>query len=457
MKSLKETFETIGIKQVLNYIEKDPEKNIPKVLNWVEKLDKGDIYHGAYETIREGISDPNSNWNTLIKSFYTDINPSVRKKIFVNFIVKSAILGTERRESLKAKYDCNIPWAILMDPTSACNLKCIGCWASEYGNKLSMDINTLDKIICQGKELGIYMYIYSGGEPLVRKKDIISLCEKHDDCIFLAFTNGTLIDEDFSNEMLRVCNFIPAISVEGFEAETDMRRGIGTYKAVIDAMNLLKAKELPFGFSTCYHSKNTDVVGSEEYLDLMIEKGAKFGWYFTYMPVGINSPTDLMVSNTQREFMYNRIRKFREEKPVFTMDFWNDGEYVDGCIAGGKCYMHINANGDVEPCAFIHYSNINIKESSLLDSLKSPLFMEYRKNQPFNSNHLRPCPLLDNPDYLKEMVNNSKAKSTDLMEPENVDFLTSKCTETSKRWALTSDELWKTSQIKKCEKCNRCS
>ena len=50
------------------------------------------------------------------------------------------------------------------------------------------------------------MYIYTGGEPLVRKKDLIKLCEKHSDCVFLCFTNATLIDEDFANEMLRVSN-----------------------------------------------------------------------------------------------------------------------------------------------------------------------------------------------------------------------------------------------------------
>jgi len=165
-----------------------------------------------------------------------------------------------------------------MDPTSACNLNCTGCWAAEYGNQLNMTYEELDSIIRQGKELGTYMFIYSGGEPLVRKRDIIQLCEAHNDCMFLAFTNGTLIDEDFADEMLRVKNFMPAISIEGFEEETDDRRGKGTYQKVIRAMDILKKKKLGFGASLCYTSKNAEVIGSEEYIDFLIEKGCKFAW-----------------------------------------------------------------------------------------------------------------------------------------------------------------------------------
>jgi len=211
------------------------------------------------------------------------------------------------------------------------------------------------------------------------------------------------------------------------------------------AMDLLKARSLGFGFSTCYHSKNTEVVGSDEYVQFMIDKGCLFGWYFTYMPLGKDAVMDLMSTPEQREFMYHKVRELREKKPIFLMDFWNDGEFIGGCIAGGRHYLHINANGDVEPCAFIHYSNVNIKDFSLVEALHSPLFMEYKNNQPFNKNHLRPCPLLDNPDKLKAMVARSKAVSTQPLDAEDVNDLTDKCQDMSKRWAETADRLWKES------------
>ena len=124
------------------------------------------------------------------------------------------------------------------------------------------------------------------------------------------------------------------------------------------------------------------------------------------------------------------------------MDFWNDGEYVRGCIAGGRYYFHINANGDVEPCAFIHYSTVNIKQVSLLEALRSPLFKAYQQRQPFNKNHLRPCPLLDNPHSLKEVVRVSEAYSTDMLKPEDVDVLTGKCVGTAEKWGKVADHIW---------------
>lgn len=441
-KTLKEQATSLMGNAVLGYLDKDPDVALPRLLNWWDKLDRDNFHEKERKKIRRIVEDPDSNWYRFMQSLWTDVDAEVRKTVFKNLIVQTFLIGNRRQKESREKYQCNIPWAILMDPTSACNLHCIGCWAAEYGNKLNMDYETLDSIIRQGKELGTYMYIYSGGEPLVRKKDIIRLCEAHPECQFLAFTNGTLIDEAFADEMLRVKNFIPAISVEGFQEATDSRRGEGTFQAVMKAMEILKRKKLVFGTSCCYTRANAEVIGSEEYIDSMIEWGAKFAWFFTYMPVGVDAVPDLIATAEQREYMYHQIRSFRKTKPLFTMDFWNDGEYVKGCIAGGRYYLHINANGDIEPCAFIHYSDSNIHEKTLLEAYQSPLFMAYRASQPFNQNHLRPCPLLDNPGALTGVGESAQAASTDMQNPEDVHDLSAKCTCAAENWAPVADRLW---------------
>ncbi len=436
------------IHQALDYLEKDPEANIPKLMSLVDKVVPENWYVSQRNAFRNAIHDKNNNWYQLIMKVY-DLDPGVRKAFFQNFIVNASLKGSATQEEAAAKEGCNVPWAILLDPTSACNMHCTGCWAAEYGNKLNLTLEELDSIVTQGKKLGTYMYIFTGGEPLVRKKDIIALCEKHSDCEFLSFTNGTLIDEAFCQEMLRVKNFVPAISLEGFEDANDGRRGEGAYQKVIHAMALLKEHKLPFGISTCYTSKNVDDVSSEAYFDKLIDAGALFVWFFHYMPVGKDAATDLLPTPEQRTKMYRSYREFRKTKPIFSMDFQNDAEYVGGCIAGGRRYLHINARGDVEPCVFIHYSNVNIRDCTLLEALKSPLFMDYHDNQPFNGNMLRPCPMLENPERLRAMVKETGAKSTDYESPEEVDTLCDRTTPYAENWKPTADKLWEESQAAK--------
>ena len=219
--------------------------------------------------MRAVVNNPDSNMYRLIMNLFHDVDGGVLRTFFTNFILNANLIGWPVQEEYRKKYGCNIPWAILLDPTSACNLHCTGCWAAEYGNRLNLSLEEIDSIIRQGTEMGVYLYIYTGGEPLVRKKDLITLCERHQDCVFLSFTNATLIDEEFADDMLRVKNFVPAISVEGFEQATDARRGEGTYQKVIAAMELLKRKRLVFVLSCCYTSANLDSISSDAFLDQM--------------------------------------------------------------------------------------------------------------------------------------------------------------------------------------------
>ena len=438
----------LGINTAYSYIEKDPEKNMGKLMDWVDKFagdDEETNFHKQRAVVRDVIDHPESNWYRFVMRLFNETDNDVLKKIFTNFVLNAVLSGWKTQEAAREKYQCNIPWAILMDPTSACNLHCTGCWAAEYGNKLNLSFEDLDSIITQGKELGVYLYIYTGGEPLVRKKDLIALCNKHSDCVFLCFTNSTLIDEEFADEMLRVKNFVPAISLEGFEAANDSRRGDGVYQKVMHAMQILRDRKLPFGISTCYTSVNCNDITSEKFIDQVIGMGAKFAWFFHYMPVGQDAATELLPTPEQRKMVFEKIRGYRSTKPLFTMDFQNDAEYVGGCIAGGRRYLHINAAGDVDPCVFIHYSNANIHDVSLLDALRSPLFMAYHDNQPFNENMLRPCPMLENPQILPKLVAATGAHSTDPQAPETADTLCARTTGYAADWTPVAEELWKQS------------
>ena len=438
--ALTQTAERAALYKLIDYVDEDPEARIPKIMGTIDKYTPAGVFPTQRAAFRSAIDD-RSNWYQLILRAFR-LNPEMRRRLLKTLIVDANILAWPIQEKAREKYACNIPWAILLDPTSACNLHCIGCWAAEYGHALNLSYDDICSIIDQGRELGCHVYIYTGGEPLVRKDDLIRICERYPDCAFLCFTNATLIDEAFCQDMIRVANFVPAISAEGNEHTTDARRGDGTYAKIERAMDLLREHDLPFGISCCWTRANADAVATEENMDWMIEKGALFCWYFHFMPVGRAASADLMPTPEQREKMYRFVREMRGVKPLFTLDFQNDGEFVGGCIAGGRRYLHINAAGDVEPCVFIHYANANIHDVSLLDALRSPLFMKYYEGQPFNTNHLRPCPMLENPDDLPRMVAETGARSTDLVEQETPEQLREKTAPAAAAWAPVAERLW---------------
>lgn len=397
------------------------------------------------DSVRKYVSNPNNRWMKVINHVIDDADPHYAKMMLLNLGYESFFRGTKTIRENRKKYNCNIPWLILFDPTAACNMHCIGCWSGTYGKKSSLTYEDMNKIVTEGKELGAHLYMLTGGEPMVRKNDVFRLCQEHQDCFFVAYTNSTLIDEEACKEIVKLGNLSFMLSIEGSEETNDARRGEGHYKAAMRAMDLLKKYGIIFGTSICYTRQNCEAVTSDKFFNMLASKGAHYGFYFHLMPVGNNGVVDLMPTVEQREYMIHRIREVRSENSdieFFPMDFQNDGEYVGGCIAGGRNYFHINAHGDAEPCVFIHFSNCNIKDNSILEMLQSPLFMAYHEGQPFNRNHLRPCPMLENPEILKEMVHATNAHQTNEESPESVEHLCDKVTDYANSWKEQADRIW---------------
>ena len=431
--------------KTLRYIDKDPQKNIIRIIDIAEKFTGKMFPAKTFLAFRAAVSDKDNVWFKYVMSILKDTDRENLKKMFLSFVLGAGYYGTKAVRANREKYKCNIPFVMLLDPTSACNLKCKGCWSAEYGHKQNLTYDEMNSVVNQGVELGTHLYMFTGGEPLIRKDDVLRLCREHENCTFLAYTNATLIDQKFCEDMKAVGNLTLALSIEGDRESNDFRRGDNSYDRTVAAMDLLHKNGCLFGVSICYTSKNIDSVTSDEFIDFLIGKGAKFALYFNYMPVGANAVEELIPNPEQRTHMYKWLRKMRNGKtgkPIFVMDFQDDGEYVGGCIAGGRNYFHINSAGDIEPCVFIHFSDSNIRTHTLLEALQNPLFMCYYHNQPFNENHLRPCPMLENPEYLRKMIEITGAKSTDLVDRESVEHLCAKCDKFAAEWKPQADKLW---------------
>ncbi len=218
-------------------------------------------------------------------------------------------------------------------------------------------------------------------------------------------------------------------------------------------MDLLRERGVFFGASVTAMRNNVDQLFSEDFINFLIEKGVIYMWCFHYIPIGRNPNVDLMLTTEQRLGLVERVRELRQNKPLLIADFWNDGDVTKGCIAGGRTYFHINAAGDVEPCAFIHYANENIRGKSLREVLASPLFAAYQKRLPFNENHLRPCPLIDNPETLAEMVAESGAHSTQQHTQQDPEELARALSSYAEEWGRIADEIKNASASETKEQC----
>lgn len=433
------------VDMAMSKIGKNREEALLKTVDMAEQFWNGDYPKEKFNNVRNEIKNTDSKWMNIVNYLLDEINPNVAKTTILNLGYEAFLRGTKTIRKNREIHGCNIPWLILFDPTSACNMQCAGCWAGTYGNKHNLSFDDMDRIVTEGKELGTYLYLLTGGEPLVRKDDILRLAEKHNDVQFAVFTNSTLIDEPFCKRVTEVGNIAFLVSIEGSPDTNDARRGFGHYNAVMTAMELMKKHGIIFGTSICYTKDNIEAVTSDSFLTMLSDMGAKFGFYFHYMPVGNKAVPELMPTAEQRKYMIKRIRYVRSKEcniPFFPMDFQNDGEFTGGCIAGGRNYFHINSAGDTEPCVFIHYSDSNIHNKSIIEILKSPLFMAYRKGQPFNQNHLMPCPMLENPECLEKLIAETGAESTDLESPETVEHLCSKCKAYSDNWSSCAKVLW---------------
>jgi len=343
---------------------------------------------------------------------------------------------TSAYRSFEREHGSAPPWFITVSPGHACNLQCTGCYADSGPTPAKLPWPVFDRLITEAKELwGNRFFVISGGEPLAYRsdgKDLLDVVEKHPDCMFLMYTNGTLIDKQVAARLGRLGNLTPAISVEGMRERTDERRGAGVFDRILQSMANLREAGVPFGLSVTATRFNSEEILSDAFVDFFFgEQGAIYGFLFHYMPIGRSFTLDLMPTPAQRIDLLRRSWEVIEKQRVFLIDFWNHGPLVQGCISAGRGggYIYIDWNGKVMPCVFAPYSVANLQDvyaqgGTLNDIWKAPFFAAIRqwqhdygysaKNEPQqDGNWLRPCPIRDHYGMYRELIDRYQP------EPEN--------------------------------------
>ena len=329
------------------------------------------------------------------------------------------------------------PGFVLVSPGKRCNLHCTGCYAcSNARSAAKLDWHTFDRILTEKEDLwGSRFTVISGGEPFMWEdngRDLLDMAAKHSSNCFMVYTNGTLINKEVASRLEELGNVTLAISVEGFEAETDQRRGKGVYRRILRAFDNLREVGVPFGISVTATKHNWDMVTSDQFADFyFLDQGATYAWIFQYMPIGRKHTLDLMVTPEQRLEMLTRTWRMVRERGLFVADFWNSGVASKGCIAAGRPggYCYIDWDGDVTPCAFVPYAAANINDvyraGGNLDSiLASPFFQHIREWQDAygyatsaekTGNWLCPCVIRD---HFDEFLKGARACDVRPIDPD---------------------------------------
>lgn len=440
---LQKTAKDALVKAGVELLNKNPEQNVDKLFALIKKAISKDENNLSMVKFVQDFYHNNAVTHDFVLDILKNTDKKCMEKFFANFFANAAWYGTPKRENLLESTDTNVPFVILISPSMRCNLRCTGCYAANYSKEDDLSYEEVDRIIKEARDLGIYYFVILGGEPFFNKY-MLDIYKKYNDCIFTPFTNGTLFDEKLADKVKELANVIPMLSLEGFEEDTDQRRGKGVFKQVMHSMDLLKERGVLFGVSTATSRKNIDTVVSDEFIDMLIEKGARMSWYFLFMPVGKDPDIDLMLTPEQRLHLGERVKKIRTSKPYFAIDFFNDAPYIGGCIAG-RLYCHINSHEDVEPCIFAHFSVDNLKNKKLVEVFNSKFFKELRNRQPYNNNLLRPCMMIDNTNVVREIVSKTGAKPTDegaRMMIEDKDFQNALDT-LAKDFETVAEKAWK--------------
>ena len=360
-----------------------------------------------------------------------NISPKVRKGLLKVFLGNIFLGGRERMETFREKYGYDPPGFLTISPGGACNLHCENCYAGDLiqdNDKLDFDI--LDRIITEKTDnWGSFFTVISGGEPFMWRsqgKDILDMAEKHSDNYFLIFTNGTLINEEKAERMAELGNVTPSISIEGFEEQTDKRRGRGVYLRILKAFENLRKVGVPFGISLTATKENAELLLSDQFIDFFFnQQGTIYGWIFQYMPIGCKFTLDLLITPEQRLNMFLREQKLIEEDRVFIADFWNSGAISDGCLCAGRAggYFYIDWHGNIMPCVFTPYSTDNIIEvykrgedlNSVLENPFLKAIREWQRDYGYMGppdkvgNEITPCPIRDHHRHFYQIVKEHKA------------------------------------------------
>ena len=327
------------------------------------------------------------------------------------FMAKFAVTAknaNEKRHKLNTD-GTHIPPFLIASITSVCNLHCAGCYARSLSTcedgetSDQMNAEEWGSVFRQARDLGICFILLAGGEPMVRR-DVLEQATQIPEIIFPVFTNGTILDESALQLFDHSRNLVPVISLEGNEEQTDRRRGKGVYHHLMDAAEQMRSRHILMGCSITVTRENYEDVTDAAFIKDLTAKGFRVFIFVEYVPMS-RATEALAPDESCREAFNVRLMDLRKTQDhVLFIAFPGDETSTSGCLAAGRGFFHINSHGGAEPCPFSPYSDVNLKNASLMDAVQSPLFTSLQNNGMLLEDHQGGCVLFPQKEKVKELL-----------------------------------------------------
>jgi MoaA/NifB/PqqE/SkfB family radical SAM enzyme len=358
------------------------------------------VEHIALEDITKLMS---RGINTL---FQDALRVSAGNPAFGRFLLNS-VLSQKRAAARRARYDRNslhVPAFMICSITGRCNLRCKGCYAHrEFGGVPDeLPAGRWLDIWREARDLGVSFILVAGGEPFVRQ-DVIEAIRQVPEIIFPVFTNGLLLRDETLEHLKGANNLVPVISLEGFQHETDERRGEGVYACLEETIHRLAAIKSFFGVSLTVTEANAGLVTSDEFVREIVAAGCRLLFFVEYVPVQ-EGTEHLALRQKARTMLRTRVRELRDAYTALFVAFPGDEEEMGGCLAAGRGFVHINPAGNLEPCPFAPYSDTSVCEMSLAEALRSRFLREVRSRHEVLNEGASGCALWENRELVRQLL-----------------------------------------------------
>ncbi len=449
-KTIREHGTQQAARAIIRLLPKISDENLIRLTYLAEWLSSDPEVLNGIRKVRKLLQTPGHPAKELFHRVLEYLPTERRVRLFQTLFNGAWFEGGKLRDKWEKELGFRPPFIMILSPTLHCNLRCKGCYTLGYGMRPQLSLEVADRLLNECEELGIHFVTILGGEPLVYPH-LFTLLERHPNIFFQVYTNGTLMTREKAQRFADAGNTAVVISIEGGEKETDAWRGKGVYKRIMKAFEYLNEARVIIGTSATVTRQNVYTVSSLKFIDKMISLGSFAQMYFLYIPVNGKADFSLMVTPKQRDHLRRQVNLIRNTRPMFVLDFWNDGPYVEGCIAGGRRYFHVNAKGDVEPCVYTHIAVDNIHEKPLKEALNSHLFRHIRSRQPHNTNHLRPCMIIDNPHIMREVIEICRPSFTHPGAEEIYTVKKDQMDAYASRWAKYADKIWREEYLSTAE------